>query len=249
MTKDMTVCVEMYIRLTIDQAEFRCFVPVDLDSINVLNASAVLVRANMKPTLMADVVINLGNMTFIKNRYSDDEVSPDLVSHARSLPLTDYEVVAEYVRQQCEPKLIGEFTGEYHFLSNFHPAEFMYKGILWHNSEAAYQAMKSLSHTVHLEFAKMTNPVQAKRKGKEIRLQPSWDTAKFKIMQDIVFEKFNQNPELKQKLLATKNAILEEGNTWGDRVWGVCPPYSNNGENRLGHILMEVRRDLRLMTF
>ena len=38
------------------------------------------------------------------------------------------------------------------------------------------------------------------------------------------------------------DALLEEGNTWGDRVWGVC---QGQGENRLGKILMKVREELR----
>ena len=44
------------------------------------------------------------------------------------------------------------------------------------------------------------------------------------------------------KLLATGDAQLEEGNTWGDRIWGV---YQGQGDNRLGKILMKVREELR----
>lgn len=36
-------------------------------------------------------------------------------------------------------------------------------------------------------------------------------------------------------------AELIEGNTWGDRIWGVC---DGVGENRLGKILMRVRAEM-----
>lgn len=60
-------------------------------------------------------------------------------------------------------------------------------------------------------------------------------------MKDLVRQKF-QHPELKKKLLKTKNATLIEGNTWGDVYWGVC---NGVGENNLGKILMETRAKLR----
>ena len=60
-------------------------------------------------------------------------------------------------------------------------------------------------------------------------------------MEKCVRYKFAHHPELKEKLLATGDAYLEEGNTWGDRIWGV---YQGQGENRLGKILMKIRKEL-----
>jgi hypothetical protein len=57
-----------------------------------------------------------------------------------------------------------------------------------------------------------------------------------------VRDKFNRNPDLRAKLLATADAYLEEGNTWGDQIWGV---YNGQGTNWLGKILMQVRTELR----
>lgn len=62
-------------------------------------------------------------------------------------------------------------------------------------------------------------------------------------MKDIVMAKFTQNEDLKEKLLSTGNTYLEEGNTWGDRIWGVV---DSNGANLLGNILMNVRKELQL---
>ena len=61
-------------------------------------------------------------------------------------------------------------------------------------------------------------------------------------MKEIVRAKFEQHPELTEKLLATGDTYLEEGNTWGDRIWGTV---NGQGANNLGRILMEVREELK----
>ena len=49
-------------------------------------------------------------------------------------------------------------------------------------------------------------------------------------------------PALAAALLATGDAVLQQGNTWGDRYWGK-DLRTGEGENHLGRLLME-RRDL-----
>ena len=44
------------------------------------------------------------------------------------------------------------------------------------------------------------------------------------------------------KVLATGDAYLEEGNTWGDRIWGTV---NGSGANRLGFILMQIRAEIK----
>ena len=61
-------------------------------------------------------------------------------------------------------------------------------------------------------------------------------------MLDVVRAKFDQHPDLAQKLLATGDEELVEGNDWGDIYWGV---YKGHGKNMLGKILMRVRAELR----
>jgi ribA/ribD-fused uncharacterized protein len=141
---------------------------------------------------------------------------------------------------------IRTFFGEHRFLSNFWPATFMWRGKLWLTSEHAYQAAKTLDPQEQDHILNLPTAGQAKRAGKTVTLREDWETVKVAIMTEIVFEKFNQNPELKKRLLNTGDAVLEEGNTWGDKTWGISPPGSGKGKNLLGVILMRLRTLWRL---
>lgn len=139
---------------------------------------------------------------------------------------------------------IFEFTGDNRFLSNFFMASFVWNNTLWSCSELAYQAAKATTREDYDSFLTMT-PGQSKRHGRQIKVRSDWEEVKYGIMHDIVLEKFRQNPELRERLLATGHAHLEEGNNHGDQIWGVCPPRSGMGKNYLGRVLMEVREELR----
>ena len=77
-------------------------------------------------------------------------------------------------------------------------------------------------------------------------MDPNWEYRKLIVMKNLVYLKFAENEDLKQKLLSTGNEYIEEGNWWGDTYWGVCTnkKYNHVGENQLGKILMEVRQML-----
>jgi ribA/ribD-fused uncharacterized protein len=137
---------------------------------------------------------------------------------------------------------ITTFDGEYRFLSNFYPAKLTYAGFEWADSETAYQAMKSQDPAIHAEMAQFRHPGKAKRFGKQIVMRGDWDFIKVEIMTEIVTAKFDQNPILKQRLIDTGFARIEEGNTWNDTTWGICPPNSGIGKNYLGVILMKLRQ-------
>ena len=80
--------------------------------------------------------------------------------------------------------------------------------------------------------------------GRRVKLRPDWEQVKVGLMEEIVRAKFTQNEDLKQRLLATGDKRLAEGNTWGDTFWGV-DLRSGRGENHLGRILMRVRDELK----
>ena len=67
----------------------------------------------------------------------------------------------------------------------------------------------------------LATPAEAKAEGRKLKLRDDWETAKFVVMEEVVRLKFATHADLRERLLATGDALLEEGNTWGDRVWGV----------------------------
>lgn len=246
MSEERFCCIELYVKF-LSGEEHRFLSRIPHGSLTHATLKTAVISRNLNVTQLAEVLIDVTNEVELKSRYPEPVMTPEMLQRIATLPITDCEEVARRseAAENTHAPIIGEFTGEYDFLSNFYPASFVYNNILWPNSEAAYQAMKSLDPTVHLEFAKYTSPGQAKRAGRTIELRPNWDNVKRDIMLDIVYLKFKQNPELQERLLATKRAHLEEGNTWKDTYWGVCPPYLGKGENHLGKILMEVRMMLR----
>jgi ribA/ribD-fused uncharacterized protein len=141
------------------------------------------------------------------------------------------------------PSRIDSFQGEYRFLSNFWPAVVEYEGITYPSVEHAYQAAKTLDRNERRRIAAIVEPDDAKRAGRALPNQrKDWEQVKLRVMEDCVRYKFMHHAELREKLLATGDAELIEGNTWNDRYWGVC---EGQGENHLGKILMKVRTELR----
>ncbi len=137
---------------------------------------------------------------------------------------------------------IDSFRGEYGFLSNFYDCKVYYNGMTFKNSEAAYQAMKCLSAEEALSFQEHSAS-EAKYHGQLVKLRPDWEQVKLRIMEEIVRAKFVQNVHLAKKLVATGDAELIEGNTWGDTYWGF-DSRKKKGENHLGLILMKLRSEL-----
>ena len=130
--------------------------------------------------------------------------------------------------------MIDKFEGEYAFLSNFYDCPVNY-GLTYRNSEAAFQAMKDPCRDI--EFINL-NASRAKALGRKVKLRSDWEEIKDTIMLEVLRCKFDTNPGLKEKLIATGDEFLVEGNTWGDTYWGVC---NGKGRNNLGHLLMKVR--------
>lgn len=135
------------------------------------------------------------------------------------------------------------FVGEYSFLSNFYFCNLTYKGRKFTCSEAAFMSEKTLDES-QKDLISSMSAAEAKKFGRKVNLRSDWDTVKFSIMKNIVMEKFKQNPILLEKLKSTGEKELIEANYWNDRIWG-CDP-DGVGQNKLGKILMEVRKELTL---
>jgi len=143
--------------------------------------------------------------------------------------------------------MITSFFGQYRFLSNFWPVRVVFDRVGYNSVENAYQAAKTLNLDQRAEFV-YCSQVEAKRLGSFVTIRDDWQQVKFDIMFDLLQQKFS-NPTLRARLLQTGSEQLIEGNTWDDRIWG-CVWVDDRwiGQNRLGKMLMQIRREIYFNT-
>lgn len=140
------------------------------------------------------------------------------------------------------------FREGYSFLSNFTYFEtpMKYGNLTFTSNEHFYQAMKFSKDSVHrLEVS--NHPSKGLKKyvnSLKGEWRKDWDVIKLDVMLYGLRYKFSEyNPTLKRKLIDTKDTELVEYNWWNDKFWGVCLK-TGEGENNLGKLLMQVRKEI-----
>lgn len=135
-------------------------------------------------------------------------------------------------------------AGEYGCFSNFSRHPVFLKGKRWPTSEHYFQAQKFAGEPDEEEIRRANKPMLAAQMGRDRKrpLRRDWEGVKEQVMLDAVRAKFTQHEELTAVLLGTGDAKLVE-HTTNDSYWG--DGGDGSGKNRLGHILMRVREELR----
>jgi len=141
------------------------------------------------------------------------------------------------------------------YLSNFHPCKVGKFQCL----EAAYQFEKSkfVKAAEGVENLPLANGPRAKAIGNRINKKATkdelklWNSKALPIMYNLLKEKFCPGSPLAKSLLETGDAMLVEATT--DQFWGAGMEYKDlmrgtsvcfSGANKLGLLLMQVRREL-----
>ncbi len=147
-------------------------------------------------------------------------------------------------------------TEENGCFSNWYRRPFVIDGIQYPHVEQYMMSQKArLFHDEvrYTAILRATDPNDCKKLGKQVTpFDPKiWDGAKYEIVKAGNRAKFEQNPDLKAKLLATGTAILAEASP-RDKIWGIgktartaaeVDPSEWPGKNLLGKILMELREE------
>jgi len=133
--------------------------------------------------------------------------------------------------------------GQYGCFSNFsrHPVEL--DGKVWKTSEHYYQAQKFDDPILQEKIRNTKTPKVAAAIGrdKSLPIKQNWDAIKENVMCRVLRAKFDQNLTARDTLLTTGDATLIEDSPW-DWYWG-CGK-DDTGKNRLGVLLMELRKEL-----
>jgi ribA/ribD-fused uncharacterized protein len=133
---------------------------------------------------------------------------------------------------------------DYHFLSNFFECDFSFMGVVYKTSEHFFQAAKAINEKSAKKIIDAKTPGMSKSLGRSIVKRKDWEDIKIDVMRFVLRIKF-QDKVLRELLLETGDAILEEGNIWNDRWWGVDEK-TREGKNWLGKLLMELRETERI---
>lgn len=145
------------------------------------------------------------------------------------------------------------FFGKDSFLSNHHPARIVMNEHRFLCSEQAYFYYKAVvcgHESTGLEIKKMLDPGEMKNLGEKIPTCKEWEEKKLRVMKSVLTHKFEQNRELRDKLVGTGTKPLLECST--DLVWGTgwvidSPKWAEMtdypGQNNLGKILENIREN------
>lgn len=149
------------------------------------------------------------------------------------------------------------FFSKYDVFSNWYPCRFQIQGVQFNCVEQAMMYGKARLFGDQATAEKIlatSDPKEHKALGRQVR--PYDDQVWKKTCRFIVYQavsaKFQQNPELLAKLLATGGRQLVEASPY-DRIWGVGlvqtdprieDPRQWKGSNWLGEVLTQLRSDL-----
>lgn len=139
-------------------------------------------------------------------------------------------------------KMIGKFSGEYRWLSNFEKCSVVLDNVIYPSIEHAYQSAKNDSPKWKFKCKNTFSAGQIKKEAKNVELIKDWDKKKILIMANLINQKFNKEP-FKTLLLNTGDEYIQEGNYWGDSFWGVDLK-TGIGKNILGKMIMLKRKAL-----
>ena len=119
------------------------------------------------------------------------------------------------------------FSGELCPLSNFHPANFIYKGQSYHSSEQFIQHVKAQYYNDQEMAQRILNTQSAlacKQLGYHVKNfnQQNWVDSIDTLCKDGIRAKFEQNPLLLRVLLSTGDKTIVESSK--DDVWGTGIP-------------------------
>ncbi len=143
------------------------------------------------------------------------------------------------------------------YLSNWFLSDFHVGDIIYSSMEQYMMHQKALlfnDKDVAKEILDTSNVGKIKALGRSVKNYDDiiWNGMRQIIVYQGLLEKFRQNDELKQKLLATQNNILAECAV-KDKIWGIGLSMKDEkrfdlnewqGQNLLGFSLMYVRRML-----
>lgn len=130
------------------------------------------------------------------------------------------------------------------WLGSFSPHSIIIDGIAWPTIEHFFQANKFSQPFLRKSIELCESPIKAKQFAwsYDSEKRKDWTSVRIPIMQRGLKAKFDQYPNLKKTLLATKNRDLIERSE-DDLFWGFS--LEGEGANRMGNLLKYLRKNYK----
>jgi N-glycosidase YbiA len=141
-----------------------------------------------------------------------------------------------------EPLYFYTKTMPYWGLSNFAPPGFAADGVFWPTVEHYFQAQKFESADVRERIRRAATPKEARAMGQSRQhvIRADWDRSREAVMLHALRLKFAARAAA-DLLISTGDRPLVESSPF-DFFWAAGQ--DGTGQNRLGHLLMQVRAEL-----
>ena len=156
-----------------------------------------------------------------------------------------HQLPLEYDGQLKETIYFYHSDQPWGMLSNFSRHAVFLRGRVWPTVEHFYQAQKFADTTHEEVIRRCKTPMLAKVTAADMteeNRRVDWESVKEIVMLEGLLAKFEQHPDLMELLLGTGERLIVE-HTRNDDYWG--DGGNGVGKNRLGHLIMQVRNDLR----
>lgn len=136
------------------------------------------------------------------------------------------------------------YEREYYFLSNFSSFGVDWDDGFYMTSEHVYQTEKFSDEIIREKIRNAKSAYEAKQiaKANKNLCSKDWNVIKVGVMKKILLAKVSQHEYIQQKLLDSGDAVLIEDSP-SDSFWGWGQ--NKDGENWLGRLWMEIRRELQ----
>ena len=145
------------------------------------------------------------------------------------------------------------FQSHHSYLSNMYMTDIHYEGATYKSAEHLYTAEFVKHHDqpdLIPEILEVEDGYAAKRLIRNMKINDTWEEAKFKVMRKIITLKFDQHDNIRDKLLSTTGFLYEATK---DTEFGCGLTLGQNreikqdsikGKNMLGKILCEYRDEI-----
>ncbi|RDZ26015.1 NADAR family protein [Lysobacter silvisoli] len=172
---------------------------------------------------------------------------------AKSAKLPKPQIAAAVAYKQATGEILFYRANEkpYGPFSNLYKRSFVFEGREFATAEHAYQAGKAAKESVKEWILSAPSPALVAMAAHGLYtwdIVPNWAQIKFDRMRAVLRAKFTQHEDLRALLLSTGTArLVEAGKTNNpvNRLWGEV---NGIGQNMLGVMLMELRKELSTPT-